>query len=253
MNLYIGKNKHQGISIDTHIFPLIHFDDKLITKAYHKYLILRADINLKLCRSIYISPDENISLQCLIDHGLVHAIYGSLQQIIFSDMRKAIKEACKKLSYLQGIYRILFYSNPPKFTYPVRPASHDVYITKGCYAFPSIWPSELSQEYEELFSKETNHDNWRIFNEAKELEENMKFDPEYHKIYQNKIKRIFLREHHGSYGTITRGIGRLIKPEYGKDSQLRREYKELLSWQEIWQPDEIDGTECATMLEYNDE
>jgi len=80
---------------------------------------------------------------------------------------KAIKEACKKLSYLQGIYRILFYSNPPKFTYPVRPASHDVYITKGCYAFPSIWPSELSQEYEELFSKETNHDNWRIFNEAK--------------------------------------------------------------------------------------
>jgi len=62
MNLYIEKNKHQGISIDTHIFPLIHFDDKLITKAYHKYIILRADINLKLRRSIYISPDENISL-----------------------------------------------------------------------------------------------------------------------------------------------------------------------------------------------
>ena len=144
MNLFIGKNKHQGISIDTHIFPLIHFDDKLITKAYHKYLILRADINLKLCISIYISPDENISLQCLIDHGLVYPIYGSLQQIIFSDLGKAIKEACKKLSYLQGIYRILFYSNPPKFTYPVRPASHDVYITKGCYAFSSIWSSELS-------------------------------------------------------------------------------------------------------------
>ena len=168
-------------------------------------------------------------------------------------MEKAIKEACKKLSYLQGIYIILFYSNPPKFTYPVRPASHDVYITKGCYAFPSIWPSELSQEYEELFSKETNHDNWRIFNEAKELEENMKFYPEYHMIYQNKIQRIFLCEHHGSYGTITRGIGRLIKPEYGRDSQLRKEYKELLSWQEIWQPGEIDGTEYAPTLEYNDE
>ena len=81
----------------------------------------------------------------------------------------------------------------------------------------------------------------------------MKFDPEYHKIYQNKIKRIFLREHHGSYGTITRGIGRLIKPEQGRDLQLRREYKKMLSWQEIWQPDEIDGTECASMLEYNDE
>ena len=94
MNLYIEKNKHQGISIDTHIFHLIHFDDKLITKAHHKYLILRADINLKHCRSIYISPNENISLQGLIDHGLVHAIYGSLQQIIFSDLGKAIKEAC---------------------------------------------------------------------------------------------------------------------------------------------------------------
>jgi len=41
----------------------------------------------------------------------------------------------------------------------------------------------------------------------------MKFDPEYHMIYQNKIQRIFLHGYHGSYGTITRGIGRLIKPE----------------------------------------
>ena len=78
----------------------------------------------------------------------------------------------------------------------------------------------------------------------------MKFDPEYHMIYQNKIQRIFLREHHGNYGTI---IGRLIKPEYVRDSQLRKEYKELLSWQEIWQPDEIDGTEYAPMLEYDNE
>ena len=81
----------------------------------------------------------------------------------------------------------------------------------------------------------------------------MKFGPEYHMIYQNKIQRIFLCEYHGSYGTITRGIGRLIKPEYGRDSQLRKEYKELLSWQEIWQPDEIDGTEYAPMLENDNE
>lgn len=46
---------------------------------------------------------------------------------------------------------------------------------------------------------------------------------------------------------------RLIKPNFGKESQLQREYKEMLSWHEIWQPDAVDGTECAPMLDYNDE
>jgi len=251
MDLYKGKDRHQGLSINIHVLPLIHLDDKLIIKPHHKYLILTASINLKYFRSIQIFPNENISLQCLIDHGLVHAIYGSLQEILHSDLGKAIKEACKKLSFLQGKYRILFYSNPPKFTYPVRPASHDVYITKGCHAFPSIWPGEISQEYEELLYKGTNHDNWRIFSEAKEIEGNIKFDPQYYMIYQNKILKIFLREYNGSYGTITRGVGRIIKPDYGKDSQIRKEYKELLSWHELWQPDEMD-TECAAMLDYED-
>ena len=41
-------------------------------------------------------------------------------------------------------------------------------------------------------------------------------------IYQNKIIKIFLREHH-SYNAPMRGIGRLITPNFGKDSQLRRE------------------------------
>ena len=90
MNLYTGRNRHQRISIYTHIFPLIHFDDKLITKAYHKYLILRADINLKLCRSIYISPDENISLQCLIDHGLTHTPTHSVMFTISEKFPKKI-------------------------------------------------------------------------------------------------------------------------------------------------------------------
>ena len=67
----------------------------------------------------------------------------------------------------------MFYSSPPRFTPPLRPATHDVYINKGCYPFPSNTHYDLGQEYEELLSKDTNHDNWRIFNEAKELEENI--------------------------------------------------------------------------------
>jgi hypothetical protein len=48
------------------------------------------------------------------------------------------------------------------------------------------------ENYEELFVMDTNHDNWRIFSEAKELEGNTKFEPEYHMIYQNKIIKSFL-------------------------------------------------------------
>ena len=113
-----------------------------------------------------------------------------------------------------------------------------MYITKGIYLFPSTYPSKVSQERGELFSKKTNHDDWRIFNEAKDLEGNTKFDPEYYMIYQNKIIRIFLREHH-SYNAPMRGIGRLITPNFGKDSQLRREYQQFLSWYDTWQPDWI--------------
>jgi len=49
----------------------------------------------------------------------------------------AIKEAAKKLACVQGRYRIRFCSNPLKFTQPIRPASHDIYITKGSYKFPT--------------------------------------------------------------------------------------------------------------------
>jgi hypothetical protein len=52
---------------------------------------------------------------------------------------------------------------------------------------------------------------------------------------------------------MTRYIGRMIKPDYGKDSQLRKEYRELMCWQEMWQPDEIDGTESAPMIDYEED
>jgi hypothetical protein len=57
-----------------------------------------------------------MSLQTIIDHGLIHDIYSTLEEILKSDLRKAIKEACKKLACIQGKYKIKFYSNPPKFT-----------------------------------------------------------------------------------------------------------------------------------------
>jgi hypothetical protein len=172
---------------------------------------------LRYFRNIQRNGMQEISLQTIIDHGLVHAIYGTLEEVQCSDLGKFTKEACKRLSYLQGRYKIVFYSIPPRFTQPIRPASHDIYITKGIYLFPSLSPSKISQEHEELFFKNINRDNWRIFNDAKELEGNIKFDPEYFMIYQNKIIRIFLLENY-NYNAPMRAIGRLITPNFGKDS-----------------------------------
>ena len=243
MKLYQGKERHLGIIVNANIFPSLHLDDKLIIKPHKKFLILRADINLKYFRSIQRNTGDDISLQTIIDHGLVHDIYGTLEEILQSDLRIAIKEACKKLACIQGKYKIKFCSNPPKFTQPIRPACHDIYITKGSYKFPTTWTSDSWQNYEEIFIKDTNHDNWRIFSEAKELEGNTKFAPEYYMMYQNKIIKVFLREYYGRYSIIQREVGKLIKPSYGKECQLRKEYRELLSWYEIWQPEEVDNEE----------
>ena len=224
MKLYQGKERHLGIIVNANTFPLLHLDDKLIVKPHQRFLILKADINLKYFRSIQRNIGDDISLQTIIDHGLVHDIYGTLEEILQSDLGIAIKEACKKLACIQGRYKIKFCSNPPKFTQPIRPACHDIYITKGSYKFPTIWNSDSWQNYEELFVKDTNHDNWRIFSEAKELEGNTKFASEYYMMYQNKIIKVFLREYYGRYSIIQREVGRLIKPSYGKECQLRKEY-----------------------------
>ena len=62
-------------------------------------------------------------------------------------------------------------------------------------------------------------------------------------MYQNKIIKVFLREYYGRYSIIQREVGKLIKPSYGKECQLRKEYHELLSWYEIWRPEELDNEE----------
>jgi len=254
MSLYEGKYQHHGVAIDTHMFPYLHLDETLFTKPHHSYIILRANINLSHFQSLQIFPQENISLQGLIDQALVHTIYGTLEQIIHSDLGKAIKEACKRLSHIKGRYKIMFYSAPPRFTPPVRPATHDIYVTKGCYNFSSRRPYEIPEDELRLFSKETNHDNWRIFNEAKDLDGNIKMDSSYYMIFQNKITRIFLRGEFGTYNA-TPKIGRLIKPVFGsnKESSLRKEYQEFLSWMEVWQPDEIDGAEWSPIIDHEDD
>jgi hypothetical protein len=65
---------HQGISINIHMFPFLHLDNKLIIQPQHKYIILRADINLKYLKSLQTYSAEDISLQTIIDQGLVHAV-----------------------------------------------------------------------------------------------------------------------------------------------------------------------------------
>ena len=108
MNLYKGNKRHQGIAFNTHILPLLHLDDKLVIKSHHPYLILKADINLKYFRSIQRNNTQNISLRTIIDHGY-HTIYGTLEEIQHSYLGKTIKEACKRLSYMQGRYKILIF------------------------------------------------------------------------------------------------------------------------------------------------
>uniref|UniRef100_K3YY54 Uncharacterized protein n=1 Tax=Setaria italica TaxID=4555 RepID=K3YY54_SETIT len=98
MKLYQGVERNLGIIIITNIFPLLHLDDKLIVKPHHKFIILKADINLKYFRNIQRHTGEDISLQTIIDHGLVQDVYGTLEEILKSNLGKAIKEACKRLA-----------------------------------------------------------------------------------------------------------------------------------------------------------
>jgi hypothetical protein len=58
-------------------------------------------------------------------------------------------------------------------------------------------------------------------------------------MYQNKIIKVFLREYYNKYSILQREVERLIKPNYGAECQLRKEYRDLLSWQ----PDEPDNEE----------
>jgi hypothetical protein len=98
IKIYQGKEKHIGIIVNENIFPLLHLDDKFIVKPQQKFIILKVDINLKYFRNIERNTVDDISLQTIIDHGLIHDIYGTLEENFQSDLEKAIKEACTKLA-----------------------------------------------------------------------------------------------------------------------------------------------------------
>jgi hypothetical protein len=46
-------------------------------------------------------------------------------------------------------------------------------------------------------------------------------------------------------------VGRLIKPNYDTECELRKEYRELLAWYEIWQPEGVDNEEELILQEAN--
>lgn len=236
--LYEGRGFNPSIKIVTFSFPLLHCNDIALFKPYHRFIILRAEIDLK-----YFTPHnlvhKNISLQGMIDQGLVHSIYGTLDQILQSDLGIAIKETCKRLSSFKGKYKIIFYSTPPKFTPPIRPAIHDVYILKSIFLSPRRNIGILSEEQKETFLQNTNHNNWRYFKEAMEIDESIYLDTNFQMIFQNKIMNIWCG---GTTGFLYRGVGRIIKPDYGEDTQIRREYRQLLGWYSTEQPEE---DECS--------
>ena len=70
-------------------------------------------------------------------------------------------------------------------------------------------------------------------------------------MYQNKITKIFLREYYGKNSIIQREVGRLIKSNYGIECELRKIYRELLAWYEIWQPEDADNEEELILQEAN--
>jgi hypothetical protein len=96
LDLYTRKDIHHGIFVNIHMFTFLHLDNKLIIQSQHKYIILRDDINLKYFRNLQTYSAKDISLQTIIDQGLVHAVYESMEKILYSDLGIAIKEACKK-------------------------------------------------------------------------------------------------------------------------------------------------------------
>jgi hypothetical protein len=62
MKIYQGKERHIGIIVNANIFPLLHLDDKFIVKPHKKFIILKADINLKYFKNIQRNTRDDISL-----------------------------------------------------------------------------------------------------------------------------------------------------------------------------------------------
>lgn len=112
---------------------------------------------------------------------------------------------------------------------------HNIYILKGCFNFLDKRRTDvLIEEQKELFFQNMNHDKWRWFKEAMKIEESIHLDTTYQMVFQNQIMKIWCGENNGF---LHKGVGRLIKPNYGKDTLIRKEYQQMLDWYEILQLD----------------
>lgn len=245
-DLLEGRERNPAIRVIIYMLPLLRLDNQAISDPSYRFLVLKAEINLQRFRNLPTYNHEEISLQTIIDHGLVNSIYATLDQILQSDLGNAVKDVCRRLGH--GRYRIIFSSIPPKFTPPVRPAIHYIYIMKGQFNFQEDGPSKLSDEEEEIYTTVANHENWRLFSEAAEIEEAITTDYEYQLVFQNKITRIFISKFYNQSYEYFKGAGRIIKPDFGNECSKKSYYRSLAQWFQKTEPSEIDTVQSAPMI-----
>ena len=245
-DLLEGRERNPAIRVIIYMLPLLRLDNQAISDPSYRFLVLKAEINLQRFRNLPTYNHEEISLQTIIDHGLVNSIYATLDQILQSDLGNAVKDVCRRLGH--GRYRIIFSSIPPKFTPPVRPAIHYIYIMKGQFNFQEDGPSKLSDEEEEIYTTIANHENWRLFSEAAEIEEAITTDYEYQLVFQNKITRIFISKFYNQSYEYFKGAGRIIKPDFGNECSKKSYYRSLAQWFQKTEPSEIDTVQSAPMI-----
>uniref|UniRef100_I1Q393 CCHC-type domain-containing protein n=1 Tax=Oryza glaberrima TaxID=4538 RepID=I1Q393_ORYGL len=245
-DLLEGRERNPAIRVIIYMLPLLRLDDQAISDPSYRFLVLKAEINLQRFRNLPTYNHEEISLQTIIDHGLVNSIYATLDQILQSDLGSAVKDVCRRLGH--GRYRIIFSSIPPKFTPPVRPAIHYIYIMNGQFNFQEDGPSKLSDEEEEIYTTNANHENWRLFSEAAEIEEAITTDYEYQLVFQNKITRIFISKYYNQSYEYFKGAGRIIKPDFGNECSKKSYYRSLAQWFQKSEPSEIDTVQSAPMI-----
>ena len=245
-DLLEGRERNPAIRVIIYMLPLLRLDDQAISDPSYRFLVLKAEINLQRFRNLPTYNHEEISLQTIIDHGLVNSIYATLDQILQSDLGNAVKDVCRRLGH--GRYRIIFSSIPPKFTPPFRPAIHYIYIMKGQFNFQEDGLSKLSDEEEEIYTTVANHENWRLFSEAAEIEEAITTDYEYQLVFQNKITRIFISKFYSQSYEYFKGAGRIIKPDFGNECSKKSYYRSLAQWFQKTEPSEIDTVQSAPMI-----
>ena len=90
-DLVEGRERNPAIRVIIYMLPLLRLDNQAISDPSYRFLVLKAEINLQRFRNLPTYNHEEISLQTIIDHGLVNSIYATLDQILQSDLGSAVK------------------------------------------------------------------------------------------------------------------------------------------------------------------